>query len=819
MSNKFDNQDNLEDESDLEDEDEDEDESDLEDEIDLEPEPEPEDKYKYQRISHLNIENCNNDEDILEAFKNFLDKKINNIIDHLNNQNMYKDEIIIDGVKGIKLFNDITLFESKPRNILFLYDEHMLNNTKNKPLYYAIFDLYNSIFIKLKLFDNKIKYSRELINYTNKRLYPKLTNDLFKRSLISINELLYYISVNNNECFDIFIEENSLNLNNYSYSTSFLYIVDKIFLNCGDKILSSTEKNKIINDDYIKYIEKSKSPENRICDFNIRYHRADIRNNYFNFKYYKLENELDNDININSDKFPPVISAYIDYLFQYIDIEKTKFFIIHLQNYKHKNNYYELIDFYKLTKELIIKQYKKSIFINIDIEKLKEIIYYTEIVIGKIFSRDLSLGFTKLKINDVFNFRLLSVTMNLYSIFRMFIDDWHVESSKKSKVNLSTSCNNLEYPKNIIYFAGGAHINWIIHFINRCQYDSMYKFLSLNKFSRNDNNFIKLGDSAYIVLKRFFYGISLNFKDKQITDLYEDKVINIISIKFNNIVDIIIYLKYINEKLNNNDHSYNLDFLNEKSKLLTYIRYIQDFIDNFKYNHKLTEEFKIYYKYIRLYCELIIRNINNIIIITNLEKEINGISYQDLLYLYNKNEDLKIYINDGKTKDVDVDEDEDEDEDEADKISQLITPQDFISNLTDDFIINHLLINDDIIKLGISNISELKFYLNTLYNNIKDRYKFGEKQELNYTLNTIESIFEILKTISDNIINLSSNMIRNIIYLSYLKKFNIFINNLILILCFYINNEYHLCIKPETEITEDDIYYCFINGNDCSLIK
>jgi hypothetical protein len=347
----------------------------------------------------------------------------------------------------------------------------------------------------------------------------------------------------------------------------------------------------------------------------------------------------------------------------------------------------------------------------------------------------------------------------------------------------------------------------------------MYKFLSLNKFSRNDNNFIKLGDSAYIVLKRFFYGISLNFKDKQITDLYEDKVINIISIKFNNIVDIIIYLKYINEKLNNNDHSYNLDFLNEKSKLLTYIRYIQDFIDNFKYNHKLTEEFKIYYKYIRLYCELIIRNINNIIIITNLEKEINGISYQDLLYLYNKNEDLKIYINDGKTKDVDVDEDEDEDEDEADKISQLITPQDFISNLTDDFIINHLLINDDIIKLGISNISELKFYLNTLYNNIKDRYKFGEKQELNYTLNTIESIFEILKTISDNIINLSSNMIRNIIYLSYLKKFNIFINNLILILCFYINNEYHLCIKPETEITEDDIYYCFINGNDCSLIK
>ena len=742
---------------------------------------------------------------------------------------MYKDEIIIDGIGRIKLYNDITIFDSKPRNILFLYDAHMLNNTKNEPLYYAILDLYNSIFINVQLFNNnKIKYNRELINYTNDRLYPKLTNDLFNRSLISINELLYYISVNNNECFDIFIEDHPLKLDEYIYYKAFLYIVDKIFLNCGDKILVNAKKNKIVNDDYIKYIEESKLPENRICNFNIRYHRTDIRNNYFNFRniVYKSENELDNDININSDKFPPIIFAYIDYLFQNIDIEKTKFFTIHLQNYKHKENYNELIDFYKLSKELIIKQYKKSIFINIDIEKLKEIIYYTEIVEGKKVSRHVSFNFTKLKFNDVFNFRLLNVIMNLYSIFRMFIDNWHVEPSKKNKVNLSNSCNNLEYPKNIIYFAGGLHINWIIYFINKCQYNSMNKFLSFEYISRDKNNFVKLNDDQYIKLKRFFYGINLNLKDKQITDLYEDKVINIISIKFNNITDIIAYLKNLNEKLNNNDHSY--DFLNEKSKLLTYIRYIEDIIYNFRCINKLTaEELKLYCQYIHLYCKLIIRNINNIIIITNLEKEPDGMSYQDLLYLYNKNEDLKIYIND--------DQDEDEDEDEFNEIGELITPQDLISILTDDHIINDYLINDDIIKLGISNTSELKFYLNTLYNNIKDRYKFGEKQELNYT---IESIFEILKTLSDNIINhikllskpnikntqyqsfpeMIDNM-KNTQYLSYLKNFNIFINNLVLILCFYINNEYHLCIKPEIEITEDDIYYCFINGDDCSLIK
>ena len=63
--------------------------------------------------------------------------------------------------------------------------------------------------------------------------------------------------------------------------------------------------------------------------------------------------------------------------------------------------------------------------------------------------------------------------------------------------------------------------------------------------------------------------------------------------------------------------------------------------------------------------------------------------------------------------------------------------------------------------------------------------------------------------------------INNIIFIISYKSCTIcyYINNLILILCFYIINEYHLCIKPEMEITEDDIYYCFINGDDCSLIK
>jgi hypothetical protein len=39
-----------------------------------------------------------------------------------------------------------------------------------------------------------------------------------------------------------------------------------------------------------------------------------------------------------------------------------------------------------------------------------------------------------------------------------------------------------------------------------------------------------------------------------------------------------------------------------------------------------------------------------------------------------------------------------------------------------------------------------------------------------------------------------------------------FINNLILIICYNINNEHNLCLKPKINIKEEDIYHYFING-------
>jgi len=57
-----------------------------------------------------------------EIFKEQIETYISNLKDEEN-------ERIIDGIKALELINNISLLGSNPRNILFLYDSHILHNT------------------------------------------------------------------------------------------------------------------------------------------------------------------------------------------------------------------------------------------------------------------------------------------------------------------------------------------------------------------------------------------------------------------------------------------------------------------------------------------------------------------------------------------------------------------------------------------------------------------------------------------------------------------------------------------------------------------
>ena len=79
-------------------------------------------------------------------------------------------------------------------------------------------------------------------------------------------------------------------------------------------------------------IENSNISDNRICNFNVIYHRSDIRNNYLNITkdlYYKDNNDIDIDIDIN--KFPIILKEYLNYLFDdNLYIESTEFYKINI---------------------------------------------------------------------------------------------------------------------------------------------------------------------------------------------------------------------------------------------------------------------------------------------------------------------------------------------------------------------------------------------------------------------------------------------------------------------------------------------------------
>ena len=621
---------------------------------------------------------------------------------------------------------------------------------------------------------NKIIAYRELTNFVNDNLYEKLVKDLFiNDKTISVDELLYYVSKNTNECFDIFIEHTSLNLSQYSISNNFLQICDSIFFNCCDKVLYNT---KVVSDNIIKHLDK------RICNFNIRYHRSDIRENYLNIAheiYYKNNGESND---ISHEEFISILKSYIDYLF---DDTLVIEFNDNLKLYNEHKPYYEkLIKYYEISKELIIKQYNKSIFKNkLELKVLKKIIIKIQENL-KTKSKESSTYDKKLNYNDILNIELSAISMNLYSIFRMFINNWNMPI-KKERINLTTSCNNLDYPKNIIYFAGGAHNTWIIQFIKLvASTEDKYIETDIKILSEFNNNYIKLDNDSYIKLKEFITP-NIDFKSdldmsksdmsksdisksdvSELYSLYDNYAKLIKSYIDNNVVNYKISKRTGESKINKQLESINLliNELIEYNKLIIsaldnelsldnesslsnesiyspviiknlniFIEYLQGFIVNINDIINLNNDIKIYFN-------LLIKNINNIIIIINYlnnKININELSHKKLLEFYNRNENLNYIISNSEN----------------------------IIEIFNEIKFNDIKFNDIKLNLmkgidieNIDDIDDIYYFISYLYNNIKDK---DDEISIPYNMN-IENTFEFLSKLIENIQTIIDSLDENI---------------------------------------------------------
>jgi hypothetical protein len=177
-----------------------------------------------------------------------------------------------------------------------------------------------------------------------------------------------------------------------------------------------------------------------------------------------------------------IIDQLLDYIFN-IDNETFYYEFLNVFN----DN---IILSYDKIKELIYKQYIKSIFVDIDIDILKKKIIDTTIY-----------QFNYILKNLKFNIEMILITllMNIYSLFRMFKKEFNIT---KNDYNNSTSvdCKNTKNIKNAIFFAGGGHIRWIIFFLETFN----IKDPILNCINETSVNYVELNTDQYTILKSFF---------------------------------------------------------------------------------------------------------------------------------------------------------------------------------------------------------------------------------------------------------------------------------------------------------------------------
>ena len=521
---------------------------------------------------------------------------------------------------------------------------------------------------------------------------------------------------------------------------------------------------------------------------------ADVLNIY-NTQFYKniidhldLHFKLNPDYNLNYD---------LDYLFKY----------------------------YETTKKLIIKQYKKSIFY-LSIPKL-DIKILIDIIIK---SNNFDIKSSGIKSSDTYydicNFNLLNITMNLYSVFRMFIVNWNIDESKK-RINLSDKCTGINNSINIVYYAGNLHNIWIINFINNCiNYITNEQKLQMNSLLKINNsslNYVTLDKENYTLLKEFLFGLNLNSilelnlhtnkeipKDKVETELYSFSLI-------------IKCFKYGMLELNDpNKRISPSSLINKSNKIIEYIISINKLLDNpsndlsdISANKLILENLSSYIDKINEYIKLDINIYINryFLLLINIINNINILIYfyiNKTLYLEGKIDDLnKIYYSDVIT---------------FDKLLEL-----YNSNVNLNLNLNYIISNPVIVLQELKTISkddklmllnnlnnliksDIDIYLNNLFNDIKVK-------DLDTSLSDIIKKLELLQKLSDNIILLTENY-KDTYFKYYFINLNLFVNNIILILCFYHSKIYKElpCKDKDLDIDEIEIDKYFKIGINISKL-
>ena len=251
----------------------------------------------------------------------------------------------------------------------------------------------------------------------------------------------------------------------------------------------------------------------------------------------------------------------------------------------------------------------------------------------------------------------------------------------------------------------------------------------------------------------------------------------------------------INNKLfNYKTLEFDFNFNNTKDTLLTYLSHIEniyndiEYINEYEYSEDssnisddedISDEEDI--EGIKFYCDLLIRNINNSIILINYldSKDINNtISYSYLLYFYNRNEYLNYIIS---------------------------TPE----NVLKYFSVDNIYLNNN--DKTIYNTDELYSNLEYVYNKIIQYYNKENEDLLNM------SNEDVIKYLHDfNFTAYSYDIdINNLTDINYYYNNNLYIfsNNIILILCYYYSKKFdNIDCTYSNKIIEDKMYEQFMMG-------
>jgi len=285
----------------------------------------------------------------------------------------------------------------------------------------------------------------------------------------------------NNQCYDLFIEQKLKHINESWYETidSFRGGYSKLFKGTNYKGIEDNEHSSLLNwlidDDLVKcsshYIPgNSNLPITEDCPFkNLRYHNVDLRLLCSNF-YSKYQNK-------SKQNYLKLINILVNYNNKY-SLKDFKNLISNKSNIK---DYAD--DVWNLIRKEEEKLDKKLIKNESDLNRLKKIFLQKNIELS----------------NFSDNYSNICGYMDYYAMLRIFVKykEDRLNRNKTSKYGATPEkCRNIDSNENIIYYCGGYHTILIYKILNEFfnKYPVMFGYFDLNEDSSNIVNKVSLNN-------------------------------------------------------------------------------------------------------------------------------------------------------------------------------------------------------------------------------------------------------------------------------------------------------------------------------------